>query len=69
MEWAAQGSGHGPELPEVMERLDRHGFGWSCVEPAVGLNNLCGSLPTQSILRFYDSVLGIQGTTELLPLD
>ena len=30
------------------------GFGWSCVEPGVGLDDPCRSLPAQEI--FYGSV-------------
>ena len=29
-------------------------FGWPCVEPRVGCDDPCGSLPTQNILQFYD---------------
>lgn len=31
-------------------------FGWSCVEPGVGLGDPYGSLPTRDILRFDDSI-------------
>ena len=31
-------------------------FEWSCVEPGVGLNDLCRYLPTQHDLRFGDAV-------------
>jgi len=45
MEWAAQGSRHSPKLL-------RYGV-WVWV----GLNGLCGSLRTQDILCFYDSIM------------
>jgi len=32
-------------------------FGWSCVEPEAGLSDPYGSLPTQDILSFYNSLL------------
>lgn len=31
-------------------------FEWSCMQPGVGLNMPCGSLPTQKILWFCDSI-------------
>lgn len=47
IKWAAQGTGHGPELPEFREHLND---GWCHVEPGVGLHYHCGSLLTQDIL-------------------
>lgn len=29
-------------------------YGWSCLEPGVGVYDLCGPLPTQDTLQFYD---------------
>lgn len=34
--------------------LSDRGFGWSCVEPEVGLNDLQESLPTWDTLRFFE---------------
>jgi len=55
LEQAAQGSGCSTKLPEFQECLDvalrlSLLFGCSCVELGVGLNDPCGSLPTQDIL-------------------
>ena len=40
MEWAAQGSGHGPECQSSRTVLSDTGLdiGWPCVEPGVGLD-------------------------------
>ena len=56
MEWAAQGSGHGPELLELKDHLDFSNliFEWPSVEPGVELNGSHGFLPTQDILWFFD---------------
>lgn len=51
MEQAAQGSGHGPKCWSSVLSNTGFEFGWSCVEPRVGLNDPCGSLPTQDILQ------------------
>jgi len=55
LEQAAQGSGHSPKLPEFKKHLDSGlkyslNFGWSYVEPGVGLDDPCESLPTWDIL-------------------
>lgn len=34
-------------------------FGWSCVGPEVGLDDLCGFLPTWNISWFYDDSFNI----------
>ena len=53
---APRGSGHGIELARVQEASGQHSqscgliFGWSCVEPGVGLDSLYGFLPSQDIL-------------------
>jgi len=66
---ALEGGGHGTAPRAVgtapsagaQTALGHHsdigfGFGWCCVVPWVGLSNLCGSLPTQDILCFCDSM-------------
>ena len=64
MEQAAQGSGHGPQLPELWEHLHNAlkmqdlDLGWCCVELGVGLSGSCVSLPTQDIPLAYDSMYG-----------
>ena len=61
MEQAPQGSGNNFKPQEFMTCLDsalRHRvwiLGGSCVKPGVGLDGLCGSLPTPDILQFCDS--------------
>ena len=56
LEKAPQGNSHGTELARVQETSGQHSqtydliFGWSCVEPGVGLSDPCGSLPTWDIL-------------------
>jgi len=60
MEQAAQGSGHGPNTRaqvSIWTQLSDIGFGWSYVEPRVGLGDPCRSLPTQDILQFCDSAI------------
>lgn len=57
-----QGSGHGSKLLEFKESLDDSQtqglhFGWFCVEPGVGLNDSCGSLPTGDTLQFCSMIL------------
>lgn len=37
-------------------------FGWSCVEPNVGLDGLYGPFPTWDILWFHDSTLAVGWT-------
>lgn len=44
--FAPEGGGHGPAA--AAER--QFAFGWSFVEPAVGLGDPCWPLPTQNIL-------------------
>ena len=53
---APQGSGHSSEPAAVQETFGQCSqtngliFGWSCVEPGVGLSDPCGSFTTQDIL-------------------
>ena len=54
LEFAPQGSGQGFKLAGKKNHLNsalRHvfNFGWTCVEPQVGLDDPCESLPTQDI--------------------
>ena len=55
MEQAAEGRGHGPKQPELREcwgTAMTHAiiFGWSRVDPGVGLSDPHGSLPIWVIL-------------------
>lgn len=54
LERAPQGSGYGHKLPEFKKHLGSalvHEFWVSCVEPGIELDGLCGTFPTQNILR------------------
>ena len=56
MEQASQGSGHGTKPAGVQYAVGQHSqthslfFGWFFEDPGVGLNDPCGSLPTQDVL-------------------
>ena len=68
MEQPAQHSGHGPELPELTEHLDKALshiiFGWFYVEPGVGRGSNLGPFPSWTWILvgpfqlriFYNSV-------------
>lgn len=63
LEHATQDSGHRPKPNRVQEIFRQHSqkyglnYGWSCVEPRVGVHDLCGPLPTQDTLQFYDPLV------------
>jgi len=62
MEQPSQGSGHGPECwnsGSIWTALSDIGFGfWVVLRGArIGLGDPCGSLPTQNILCFCDSMI------------
>ena len=48
--------GTAPSSGSTLTPLSDVGFGWSCVEPGVGLDGPCRAFPTWDILRFYDSM-------------
>lgn len=56
LQQAPQGSAHSPMLPEFEKHLDNtpktegFNFGWSYVEPGVGLDDSCESLPTRDYM-------------------
>lgn len=69
LEQAPQGSGHGTELREFKRALGQcsQKYGLNFL-PGTEYDDPCGSLPTQDILSFTDSIIlileGIQVKTE-----
>lgn len=62
LEWAPQGSGHGPKLTEFNKCQEKSSqichliFGECCVEPRAGFDDPCKSLQNWDILRLCDSI-------------